>query len=561
MQKQLREKDLVLTDIRLEALSSAHQLESLKDTVMKMRVSDRLRFVKRTCHRVFLQNEMMSLKQNNERLQRMVGGGISDASTGVEDEPEIEGGRRVTVHVFVGPIAGLDRHYDERYGSTDGAGAGSDVEMEVEIGRVTVGAGTTWSQLDSSLKRCFRQHISWLEAGGGGGGGSLGLNADVVVCYRLGDARRGGDGPEPELLPCAYTIGDRPTAILGLTGAAALAFGALVPLAWAERLSALSGEGGRVVLCGPAGSGKTWLASKLAEWRARSQGRDPAEAVATFAAGERAATELRRYLQQLAELPSHLLPAAVILDDLHRVGRQLAEALAPLPRRLSVSVLGTMRASSGAAQAAAAASLQLQHGFRWVQVAAHMEPVRGLVGRALRRRLHTLELECGPQPQLAAVLTWLPRVWHHLNTFLETHGSGDVAISPRLFLSCPLDAEAAEAWFSDTWNYTLAPHLREAAEEGLQMYGRRAAFTDPAQFILDTFPWPTASPSLARISPADVGINDRPVPAIQSNRRDGDPLLSMLVQLQEAANYSSPHSNESDVSPDRNRESPPSVHT
>lgn len=39
LKKQLREKDLVLTDIRLEALSSAHQLESLKDTVIKMRVN------------------------------------------------------------------------------------------------------------------------------------------------------------------------------------------------------------------------------------------------------------------------------------------------------------------------------------------------------------------------------------------------------------------------------------------------------------------------------------------------------------------------------------------
>lgn len=39
LQQQLREKDLVLTDIRLEALSSAHQLESLKDTVHRMRVS------------------------------------------------------------------------------------------------------------------------------------------------------------------------------------------------------------------------------------------------------------------------------------------------------------------------------------------------------------------------------------------------------------------------------------------------------------------------------------------------------------------------------------------
>jgi neuron navigator 2 len=54
LKKQLREKDLVLTDIRLEALSSASQLENLKDTVQQMR------------------QEMMSLKQNNDRLQRMV---------------------------------------------------------------------------------------------------------------------------------------------------------------------------------------------------------------------------------------------------------------------------------------------------------------------------------------------------------------------------------------------------------------------------------------------------------------------------------------------------------
>lgn len=54
LKKQLREKDLVLTDIRLEALSSASQLESLKDTVSKMR------------------QEMMNLKQNNERLQKLV---------------------------------------------------------------------------------------------------------------------------------------------------------------------------------------------------------------------------------------------------------------------------------------------------------------------------------------------------------------------------------------------------------------------------------------------------------------------------------------------------------
>lgn len=54
LKKQLREKEMVLTDIRLEALTSAHQLESLKETVNKMR------------------NEMLSLKQDNDRLQRLV---------------------------------------------------------------------------------------------------------------------------------------------------------------------------------------------------------------------------------------------------------------------------------------------------------------------------------------------------------------------------------------------------------------------------------------------------------------------------------------------------------
>ncbi|XP_013777844.2 neuron navigator 3-like, partial [Limulus polyphemus] len=54
LRKQLREKDMILTDIRLEALTSAHQIESLKDIVNKMKV------------------EMTKLKQDNERLQRLV---------------------------------------------------------------------------------------------------------------------------------------------------------------------------------------------------------------------------------------------------------------------------------------------------------------------------------------------------------------------------------------------------------------------------------------------------------------------------------------------------------
>lgn len=66
-----------------------------------------------------------------------------------------------------------------------------------------------------------------------------------------------------------------------------------------------------------------------------------------------------------------------------------------------------------------------------------MEPVKGLLGRFLMRRL--VETECGVgerDSDLARVVDWLPRVWHHLNQFLETHSSSDVTIGrPSLIYS------------------------------------------------------------------------------------------------------------------------------
>ena len=54
LKQQLMEKDSLLTETRLEALSSVHQLESLKETVNKMK------------------SELTCLKQDNEKLQSQV---------------------------------------------------------------------------------------------------------------------------------------------------------------------------------------------------------------------------------------------------------------------------------------------------------------------------------------------------------------------------------------------------------------------------------------------------------------------------------------------------------
>ena len=60
-----------------------------------------------------------------------------------------------------------------------------------------------------------------------------------------------------------------------------------------------------------------------------------------------------------------------------------------------------------------------------------MEPVKGFLGRYLRRKLLEIQLRdtVGTRgAEMAAVVEWLPRVWLHLNKFLETHGSSDVTI-------------------------------------------------------------------------------------------------------------------------------------
>lgn len=66
---------------------------------------------------------------------------------------------------------------------------------------------------------------------------------------------------------------------------------------------------------------------------------------------------------------------------------------------------------------------------RWVLCANHTEPVRGFLGRYLRRKLMEMEISSRTRSlELVRIVDWVPRVWHHLNRFLETHSSSDVTI-------------------------------------------------------------------------------------------------------------------------------------
>ena len=93
--------------------------------------------------------------------------------------------------------------------------------------------------------------------------------------------------------------------------------------------------------------------------------------------------------------------------------------------------------------------LQLHHNFRWVLCANHMEPVHGFLARYLRRRFADAEVRGGGAAEDRStddgVVEWIPRVWQHLNKFLETHGSSDVTIG--LFNSAQLFSQSTSYKF------------------------------------------------------------------------------------------------------------------
>ena len=121
----------------------------------------------------------------------------------------------------------------------------------------------------------------------------------------------------------------------------------------------------RIILCGPSGTGKTFLAQKISEYLVLKEGKDPGpEAIATFSVDNKNIRELRGYLSHVAErcdANSSDVPSVLILDNLHHAINvaDIFEGFLSNSKGVTPYLIGTMTQAT-----CTTTNLQLHHNFR-----------------------------------------------------------------------------------------------------------------------------------------------------------------------------------------------------
>ncbi|KAM5237640.1 neuron navigator 1 isoform 8-T8 [Ctenodactylus gundi] len=550
LRSELWEKEMKLTDIRLEALNSAHQLDQLRETMHNMQL------------------EVDLLKAENDRLKVAPGPSSGPTPGQAPGSSALSSPRRslglALPHSFSPGLTDTDLSPMDGI-STCGPKEevtlrvvvrmppqhiikGDLKQQEFFLGCSKVSGKVDWKVLDEAVFQVFKDYISKMDPAS-----TLGLSTESIHGYSLSHVKRVLDAEPPEMPPCRRGVNNIAVSLKGLKEKCvdSLVFETLIPKPMMQHYISLLLKHRRLVLSGPSGTGKTYLTNRLAEYLVERSGREVTEGiVSTFNMHQQSCKDLQLYLSNLAnqidrETGIGDVPLVILLDDLSEAGSisELVNGALTCKYHKCPYIIGTTNQP---------VKMTPNHGlhlsFRMLTFSNNVEPANGFLVRYLRRKLVESDSDINAnKEELLRVLDWVPKLWYHLHTFLEKHSTSDFLIGPCFFLSCPIGIEDFRTWFIDLWNNSIIPYLQEGAKDGIKVHGQKAAWEDPVEWVRDTLPWPSAQQDqskLYHLPPPTVGPHsiasppeDRTVKDSTPNSLDSDPLMAMLLKLQEAANY------------------------
>ncbi|KAM8813180.1 neuron navigator 1 isoform 7-T7 [Rhynchonycteris naso] len=550
LRSELWEKEMKLTDIRLEALNSAHQLDQLRETMHNMQL------------------EVDLLKAENDRL-KVAPGPTSGSTPGqVPGSSALSSPRRALglalTHSFSPGLADADLSPMDGI-STSGPKEeatlrvvvrmppqhiirGDLKQQEFFLGCSKVSGKVDWKMLDEAVFQVFQDYVSKMDPAL-----TLGLSTESIHGYSINHVKRVLDAEPPEMPPCRRGVNNISVSLKGLKEKCvdSLVFETLIPKPMMQHYISLLLKHRRLVLSGPSGTGKTYLTNRLAEYLVERSGREVTEGiVSTFNMHQQSCKDLQLYLSNLAnqidrDTGMGDVPLVILLDDLSEAGSisELVNGALTCKYHKCPYIIGTTNQP---------VKMTPNHGlhlsFRMLTFSNNVEPANGFLVRYLRRKLLESDSDLNAnREELLRVLDWVPKLWYHLHTFLEKHSTSDFLIGPCFFLSCPIGIEDFRTWFIDLWNNSIIPYLQEGAKDGIKVHGQKAAWEDPVEWVRDTLPWPSAQQDqskLYHLPPPTVGPHsmasppeDRTVKDCTPSSLESDPLMAMLLKLQEAANY------------------------